>query len=117
MNIQGKLHEIYETKQVTDKFKKRDFVVEYYDNPSFPQYVKLELHQDNTSIHDIFNVGDSLDITFDLRGKPWTNKDGVKTYFTSLVSWKIQKTDVTQNTPASQEHKDYMETGDDEGPY
>ena len=117
MNIQGKLHEIYETKQVTDKFKKRDFVVEYSDNPSFPQYVKFELHQDNTSILDIFNVGDSLDIAFDLRGKPWTNEEGVKTYFTSLVAWKIQKTDGTNNAPESQAHDDDMGPGDDDLPF
>ncbi len=111
MNIQGKLHEIYETKQVTDKFKKRDFVVEYSDNPSFPQYVKLELHQDNTSIRD------NLDITFDLRGKPWTNKEGVKTYFTSLVAWKIQKSDGAQGAPASQDHGDDMGPGEDDLPF
>ncbi len=115
MNIQGKLHEIYETKQVTDKFKKRDFVVEYSDNPSFPQYVKFELHQDNTGILDIFNVGDMLDITFDLRGKPWTNKEGVKTYFTSLVAWKIQKSDGTSKN--SEPQPDDMNQGDDDLPF
>lgn len=91
MNIRGKLHEIYDTKQVSEKFRKRDFIVEYFDNPSFPQYIKFELHQDNTGIIDLFKVGDMVDVTYDLRGKPWTNKEGVKTYFNSLVAWKLQK--------------------------
>lgn len=89
MNVRGKLHEIYETKQITDTFRKREFIVEYSDNPKYPQYIKFELSQDNTSLLDMFKVGDEVDIAFDLRGKPWTNKEGVKTYFTSLAAWKI----------------------------
>ena len=31
----GKLHTIYETKQVSERFSKREFVVELADNPKF----------------------------------------------------------------------------------
>ena len=100
MNIQGKLIEIYETKQVTDKFKKREFVVEYAENAQYPQFIKFELSQNNCDYLDGFSKGDHVDVQFDLRGRPWTNKEGVTTYFTSLAAWKIQKADkVKTNEP------------------
>ncbi|MCY7360613.1 MAG: DUF3127 domain-containing protein [Ignavibacteria bacterium] len=91
MNIQGKLIEIYEGKQITDKFKKREFVIEYAENAQYPQFIKFELTQANCDIIDEYKKGDFIDVHFDLRGKPWTNKEGVTSYFTSLGAWKIQK--------------------------
>ena len=32
----GRLHAIFDTKQVTERFQKREFVVETADNPSYP---------------------------------------------------------------------------------
>jgi len=93
MNIQGKVIEIYETKQITDKFKKREFVIEFAENEQYPQYIKFELAQNNCDLIEGYSKGDMLDVHFDLRGKPWTNKEGVTTYFTSLSAWKIQKAD------------------------
>ena len=103
MNIQGKLIEIYETKQISDKFKKREFVVEYAENAQYPQFIKFELTQNNCDIIDEFKKGDHVDVSFDLRGKPWTNKEGVTTYFTSLGAWRIQKAEGTKADEFSQE--------------
>ncbi len=96
MNIKGKLVEIYDTKQVTDKFRKREFVIEYAENAQYPQFIKLELSQNNCDYLDGFTKGDFVEVHFDLRGRPWTNKEGVTTYFTSLVAWKIQKAENTK---------------------
>lgn len=93
MNIKGKLTEIFEAKQVSDKFRKREFVVEYAENSQFPQYIKFELTQNNCELIDSFKKGDFVDVHFDLRGKPWTNKNGEVMYFTSLTAWKLLKTD------------------------
>ena len=101
MNIQGKIIEIYETKQVTDKFKKREFVIEYAENAQYPQFVKFELAQNNCDFLDGFSKGDFVDVQFDITGRPWTNKEGVTTYFTSLKAWKIQKAEKsTSEEPA-----------------
>ncbi len=116
MNIKGKLHEIFDTQQIKESFKKREFIVEYIDNPTYPQYIKFELHQDNTGILDLFKVGDEVDINFDLRGKPWTNREGVKTYFTSLVAWKIQMSEGTSEAAKATASED-MVHGDDDLPF
>lgn len=89
MNIQGKIHEIGDTIQVSETFRKRDLVIEYADNPEFPEYIKFEAIQDKASILDNFNVGDEVDVSFNFRGRKWTDKTGKDAYFNSLVLWKI----------------------------
>ena len=39
---------------------------------------------------DQFNLESKLRIEFDLRGRKWTNPDGVDKYFNSLQAWKIE---------------------------
>ncbi len=46
MNIKAKLLEKSETQQISASFKKREFVVEYSENPQYPEFVKFELIQD-----------------------------------------------------------------------
>lgn len=87
--IKGKVHEIGETVIVTDKFQKRDFIVEYAENPSYPEYIKFEAHQDNVDLLDKVRVGDIVDVEFNLRGRPWTNKEGKTTFFNTLAAWRI----------------------------
>lgn len=98
MNISGKIKEIYEVKQISDKFRKREFVVEYTENEQYPQFIKFELTQNNCDLINRFSKGDFINVHFDLRGKPWTNKNGETTYFTSLTAWKLEKADSQANT-------------------
>lgn len=91
MEIRGKVHEIGQIQQVTDTFKKRDIVIEYAENPSYPEFIKFEALQDKTDLFDQVAVGDNVEVFFNLRGRPWTNKDGLTTYFNTLVVWRITK--------------------------
>ncbi|HLW50290.1 MAG TPA: DUF3127 domain-containing protein, partial [Sphingobacteriaceae bacterium] len=104
MEIRGKVHEIGTTQQVTDTFKKRDLIVLYAENPQFPEYIRFEATQDRTSIFDNLEIGDEVEVSFNLRGRPWTNREGVTTYFNSLVAWRVSKvvtTPVAPGQPAS----------------
>jgi len=98
MEIRGKVHEIGEVQQVTDTFKKRDLIVQYAENPQFVEYIRFEATQERTSLFDNLQVGDEVEVSFNLRGRPWTNRDGVTTYFNSLVAWRV-----TKLTPGSAE--------------
>ncbi|UIR56167.1 DUF3127 domain-containing protein [Sphingobacterium sp. SRCM116780] len=91
MEIRGKVHEIGATQQVTESFKKRDIIVAFAENPQFVEYIRFEATQDRTSIFDGLTVGEEIEIAFNLRGRPWTNKEGVTTYFNSLVAWRVTK--------------------------
>ena len=85
----GKLHAIYETKQVSERFTKREFVVEITDNPKYPQTVLFQLTGDRCSQLDGLNVGDQVAIEFSLRGREWRAPSGEVKYFNSLDVWKI----------------------------
>jgi len=106
MEITGKVHEVGQIQQVTDTFKKRDLVIQYAENPQFVEYIKFEATQDRVNIFDNLNPGDDVSVSFNLRGRPWTNKDGITSYFNSLVAWRVNKGAAqaqpqSYNTPAS----------------
>lgn len=91
MEIRGKVHEVGAVQQVTESFKKRDLIVSYAENPQFVEYIRFEATQDRVSIFDNLTVGDEIEVSFNLRGRPWTNQQGVTTYFNSLVAWRVTK--------------------------
>lgn len=86
----GRLHTIFETKQVSERFSKREFVVEISDNPKYPQLVLFQLTGDRCSQLDGINVGEQVLIEFSLRGREWRSPGGEVKYFNSLDVWKIE---------------------------
>ncbi len=89
MEIKGKVHEIGALQQVSETFKKRDLIIEYAENPTYPEYIRFEALQDKTSLFDSLKPGDDVEVSFNLRGRPWTDKAGKTSYFNSLVVWRI----------------------------
>ncbi len=75
------------TQQVSEKFRKREFVLEIQDG-QYPQQVKFELAQDKCDLLNSFQVGTPLTVSFDLRGRSY-DKNGQTMYFTSLSAWKV----------------------------
>jgi len=86
----GKLHTIFETKQVSERFTKREFVVELLDNPKYPQVVLFQLTGDRCAQLDGLRVGDAVRIDFSLRGREWRSPQGDVKYFNSLDVWKVE---------------------------
>ncbi len=89
MELKGKVHEIGALQQVSETFKKRDLIIEYAENPTYPEYIRFEALQDKTALFDSLKVGDDVEVSFNLRGRPWTDKAGKVSYFNSLVVWRI----------------------------
>ena len=92
MGIQasGRLHVVFDTKQVTERFQKREFVVEMTDNPNYPQFVLFQLTGDRCDNIEGFSVGDNVRVEFNLRGREWTSPNGEVKYFNSLDVWTIE---------------------------
>jgi len=99
MEIKAKLIEKFETAQVSASFRKREFVVEYAENPQYPEFVKFELIQDKCDQLDGFNIGQELDVAFNLKGRKWTNPKGETVYFNSLQAWKISAANDISSAP------------------
>ena len=91
METSGKLHVVFEAKQITERFRKREFVIELADNPRYPQYVQFQLTGDRCESLDGFSVGDSVKVEFSLRGREWTSPQGETKYFNSLDCWTIER--------------------------
>ncbi|PRY53931.1 uncharacterized protein DUF3127 [Arcticibacter pallidicorallinus] len=89
MDIKGKVHEISPVMNVTETFKKRELVIEYAENPSYPEYIKFEALQDKVNLFDNVKPGDQVEVFFNLRGRPWTDRNGKTAYFNTLVVWRI----------------------------
>lgn len=90
MDITGKLHKVFAAVQVSEKFTKREFVIELSDNSQYPQYISLQLTQDKVSLVDNFNEGTELTVSINLRGRAWTSPQGETKYFNTLEAWRIQ---------------------------
>lgn len=109
----GEILEIREQKQITDKFVKRQFVV---DKTFTGQYgvshnpVVFSLIQEKCGLIDQFNVGDHVVVHFDLDSRAWMkdnvhqlDKDGEKAYFLDVRAWKVEAATVAENaTPQDQ---------------
>ena len=89
MDIKGKVHEISPVIEVNEKFKKRELIVEYAENPTYPEFLKFEAQQDKVSMLDNLKIGDQVEVFFNPRGRPWTNKEGVTSYFNNMIVWRV----------------------------
>lgn len=90
--LEGKLIAKYDTVQRTETFKTREFVVESSEDVNgrvFTNYAKFQCTQDRTQIIDRFNMGDSVKVTFNIRGSKW-ERDGKVNYITNLDAWRIE---------------------------
>jgi len=106
--IKGTLKLIRPTQQVSEKFKKREFVLT--DNSSqYPQHISLQATQEKCELLNGFNEGDEVEVGFYLRGREWTDKNtGQVKFFNSLDAYKISKVGANTSTPS--ENFDYAST-------
>jgi len=91
--ITGKVIEIYPTVQVSDKFRKREFVIEKKEaggTAVFVDYLKFQLVQDKCDLINESFLQEEIKIWFNLKGNKW-ERDGKINYFTNLDAWKIEK--------------------------
>jgi hypothetical protein len=98
--FQGKIKVINETQVISEKFKKREFVVT--DTSSmYPQDVMFQSVQDKCDMLNGYSVEDQIEVSFNLRGREWTSPDGVVKYFNTLDAWRIEKMGQGGGIPAA----------------
>jgi hypothetical protein len=100
MQVTGKIKVINETQEVSASFKKRELVVTTEE--SYPQHILIEFNQDKCSVLDNYNVNDNVVVDINLRGREWTNPEGVVKYFNQIQGWKISKDAVGEITQPTQ---------------
>jgi hypothetical protein len=85
----GTVHQIMDTTQISDTFKKREFVLEIADG-NYPQHVKFQVVQDKTALLDNFKIGQAVKVLFNLKGRPYQRKDGSTDYWLNLDCWRME---------------------------
>jgi single-strand DNA-binding protein len=86
----GTLHEVFGEVQVTEKFRKREFVLEMVSG-NYTDYVKFQLVQDKCSLLNSYRVGDAVKVFFNLSGRKGTSRDGATVYYTNISAWKLER--------------------------
>ena len=66
-----------------NNFKKREFVITTPGD--YQQDIKFEVIKDKCDSMDRFNVGDSVEVSFNVRGNEYNGK-----YYVNLQCWKLE---------------------------
>lgn len=118
-DLVGTIQVIKPTEQITDTFKKREFLVVIDTDSKYPQEIKLQCTQDKTKLLDDIRVGDIVSVNFNLQGKGFERKDGSgRDAMTNLSVWKLERIQGTM-TDAGQKFQqaDEVRAGQPAGSY
>lgn len=101
MELTGKIKVLEDTVNVSPEFRKRSVVITTEEQ--YPQQISVEFIQDKCEVLNGYNVGDHVTIGINLKGREWTNKEGVVKYFNTIQGWRIEgseaKTEPTNPVP------------------
>lgn len=88
MEVKGRIEKVFETQVISDKFKKREFVI--VTDGQYPQFIKMQCTQARCESLEGYNTGDNVTCKIDIKGRSY-EKNGEVNYFTNIECWKIKK--------------------------
>ena len=91
--ITGRVAEVYPVNRISERFRKREFVIEHKDSSSkqvYVDYIKFQLTQDRCEIIDESWLRQDVSVTFNIRGNRW-EKNGVANYITNLNALSVTR--------------------------
>lgn len=91
VKVVGKLRTTGETIQVSDKFKKRQIVID--TDEQFSQAVGIDFVQDKVDLLNNYKQGDNVSVSVNIRGSEYNGK-----FYVNLQGWRIEK---DEEAPAS----------------
>lgn len=105
MEIQGRIKQIFAPESVgANGFQKRDLVITTEEQ--YPNDIIIQFTQSKCALLDTLQVGQMVNVHFNLQGREWTSPQGEVKYFNTVLGWKIeliQTTNVTQHTQQYQQ--------------
>ena len=115
MKVTGLIKKVGEVEVVSDKFKKREIWVETERQSFYPQTLNIQFSQDKA---DKFNLqeGQEAELEINLRGRTWTDHDGVEKCFNTLECWQWKALSSAAQTKAAQPQEP-TEEGEDDLPF
>ena len=108
--LKGELKVISPVQQVSDSFKKREFVV-VDASGQYAQTIQFQAVQDRCELLDKFKVGDNVEVTFFLRGREVR-------FFNSLDAWKVEPIGSESGSVTTASNAEtFVAEGDDDLPF
>ena len=89
MKVTGTIKLINAEQVISEKFRKREFVITTEDK--YPQDILFQLTQNNTDLIDTIRVGEKVEVSYNLRGKEYNGR-----YYVSLDAWQVSVQQGTQ---------------------
>jgi len=109
MEVSGKIKEI-QGEIVKGTFKSKNIVVT--TDEQYPQHILVQFVQDKCDVLNNFNVGESVKIDINLRGREWTNPQGEIIYFNTIQGWRISKLEIAKKSESAVDN--YLESKKEE---
>lgn len=91
-DITGTIIEKFDTVVVSEKFQKREFVIEVSNHAGdkvYTEEIKFQLTQDRCDELSGYEIGNDVIVHFNIRGRRW-EKDGKTSFFTNLDAWRLE---------------------------
>jgi len=111
MEIVGKIKKIMDLQVVSDRFKKREFVLSTDLNTPYPQHIIFQTTQEKCAMLDNLKPNDEVKVFFNIRGREWTSpQDNQVKYFVTLEAWRIDKFTPVDAAPTTNTSTSYSST-------
>ena len=88
-NIQGTIYKIGTKEVKSEKFSKRDLILEVIEG-EYKQYLSIQFSNSKCDLLDSFNIGSKVSVSINLKGRLWTGNDNIEKCFNTLEGWKIE---------------------------
>lgn len=99
--VTGTIYAIGETKQVTERFRKRTLAITFADNPKYPQICEFQVTGDRCEDIDRWAEGEIVTVSYNLRGR---EGNGGRIWNT-LEIWKIEPAGDTSHDRRQRDRK------------
>lgn len=86
IEISGVIEEIFPEQVISDRFKKREFILLHAPNPDYPEHIKVELVQDKCDLLNKYKKGQEVDLSLNLKGR-MSESNG--NYYNTIQCWRI----------------------------
>jgi len=96
----GKIVKIYDEVQLTEKFKKREFVIQLpTSNYRGSDYLKFSLIQEQCSMVDSFKEQDNVKVSYEVKAREWVNNENETVYINDVRALSIARCDDEPTEP------------------
>lgn len=90
MEIQGKIKEVFATQTISEKFKKREFVLTTDGSTPYPNHLLIQVTNAKCDLLNSYSSGDEVTVSINLRGRLYENPTKGTQYFNSIEAWAIK---------------------------